>query len=194
MGINDLISRFTDELRRDKKRAAILGVLGLVGVVVLVRTVGSGDSLPPPAAAAVAPVVSVGNSADASAKTARLGEDRRDKYIHQIDRKITRDLFEMDPDRFPLAAPVAVVKPAASQPAAPAVDQAELARKAILLQSARLMLQSTAVGDSPSAIINDKVLRVGQSIMEFQVVEIAEGTCVVVKNDVTVRLQMTPKE
>jgi hypothetical protein len=53
------------------------------------------------------------------------------------------------------------------------------------------VLQSTFIGSTPTAVVNGRVLRVGESINGFKVVEITARACVVEQGEVKVRLEMS---
>ncbi|MFB3891509.1 MAG: hypothetical protein ACE15C_05740 [Phycisphaerae bacterium] len=188
-----VLDRLVAELKRDRKKAAVLGVLTAVCAVLSVRAYFS-TSLPEPAdAAALAASNAEREAQNVPAASDDSAEAKRLKYIKQIDRRITRDIFTMRTDFFQLAAPV-VIKPVttaqASQPAGP--DPAERERNIIREQARRLDLQSTITGDSPIAIINNKVLRIGDVHAEsgFRVVGITTHSCTVQKKDVLETLEM----
>ncbi len=63
-------------------------------------------------------------------------------------------------------------------------------KKIVLAQAQALTLQSTIVTANPTAMINDSVLRKGDWINGFQVVEITPRTCSLVKDEITVILGM----
>jgi len=65
--------------------------------------------------------------------------------------------------------------------------------RAVRAQAQALSLQSTIVGDVdvPTAIINGEVLRVGDLINGFRVVDIAARTCTVEKANLRITLEMT---
>lgn len=196
------LGRLLDELKRDKKKSAVLAVLTVVALVMGIRALGSGTPAPAKAMIAAPPLSSAGSiaaaqsvstpagNADLSSSGEVLSEQRREQYIFSIDRRINRDIFAVKLDQFPLQAAV-VIQPAASEPASqPAVDPAVAQRQEILAQAELLALQSTICGKAPTAIINDRVLTTGDSIQGFTVVDIQDQACVVRKNDVTLTLNL----
>ena len=99
---------------------------------------------------------------------------------------VDRDMFTPDPVYFPpkqKPRPVAVATPVDEEAA-----RREAERKAVQAQARALTLQSTMVGSA--AIINGQVLRVGDWINGFQVVEIAVRSCTVEKSSMRVTLEM----
>ena len=196
------LGRLLDELKRDKKKTAVLAVLTVVALVMGIRALGSGTPARAKAMVAAPPLSSVGSTASAQSVSTPaanadltssgelLAEQRREQYIFSIDRRINRDIFAVKLDQFPLQASV-VVQPVASEPASqPAVDPAVAERQETLAQAETLALQSTICGKVPTAIINDRVLTTGESIQGFTVVDILDQACVVRKNDVVVTLNL----
>jgi hypothetical protein len=207
VNLNNLKSRLLAEMKADKKKAILLVLLAAVGAIVLTRTavkmLTPGHSTPARAAAETpmeppnpgASAVSAGPSLPAptpvSAEEAAGHEDRLSNYIAGVDRRVVRDLFQMKPGLFALADPVKVGPKVATTASATAPDLLEIRRKAILAEGARLSLQSTVTGRSPSAIINNRICPVGGAVEGFTVVDITEKTCTLEKEGVPVMLQMT---
>jgi hypothetical protein len=189
------MGKLVSELKRDKKKATILGVLAAVCAILCVRAYVK-TALPGSVeAAAVIAVSNAEREAENGSAASSEGSDeaKRIKYVKQIDRRITRDIFAMRADFFPQAEAV-IIKPVttaqASQPAGP--DPAEQERVMIRDQARKLDLQSTITGDSPIAIINSKVLGIGDVHPEtgFKVVEITTHSCTVEKKGVRVPLEL----
>ncbi|HAU37238.1 MAG TPA: hypothetical protein DCX07_05925, partial [Phycisphaerales bacterium] len=68
--------------------------------------------------------------------------------------------------------------------------QREQEVQAIHAQARALNLQSTMLGAVPTALLNDRVLRVGEWVNGFRVAEIGASWCVVEKSGVQIRLMM----
>lgn len=193
------VQTLVEELKRDRRKALLLAILAVVGGAVGVRTFWKGSS-PAPAGAAIPALTGTGRDlarSDPSATT-DARDARWEQYLRQVDRKITRDLFAMNAEMFTLLEPVTITPVAAAglpTATASAPDPAELQRQAIHAEAKKLELQSVIFGVKPTAIINDHVLRVGDSVEEydFKVVQITEQSCVVQKQDVLVTLEM-PKD
>lgn len=188
--------KLVQDLKRDPRKAIILGVLTIVGVWVGAKAIFKGGN-PESANAAVASAVNTSREIARTDSTpiADASQDaRRDQYLRQLNRKVDRDLFALKTELFPLAEPVSVTPtivataPTTTQASQP--DVADIERKAIVAQSELLRLQSVISGPSPTAIINDHVLRVGEWTNDFQVVAIADNSCVVQKKDVRVTLEL----
>jgi hypothetical protein len=69
-------------------------------------------------------------------------------------------------------------------------DEKEMERQAVLKQAKEMVLQSTMTSANPSAVINGRVLRLGEWLNGFQVVEISPRACKVEKRGVRVTLEM----
>jgi len=182
--------RFVAEIKRDKKKTIVLGTLLLVAVVVFGRLLLGGDS-PAPAGAAVKPtgtaVVATPTGIPPGNPTASLTSGRAKKSkraLVALDTRVTRDIFRPNPEYFPLH----------REKKHTAVDDtgSELDAKAkrVHTQASVLNLQSVIGGQKGAAIINGRVLRVGQHFSGFKVVEIRASSCVVEKDDVKVELKL----
>jgi hypothetical protein len=187
----DLKARLLAELKRDPKRAVVMGVLGLVlfvlgGRLVLKQigpsaaTAAAVKATPKTAKKPLAPGVGKA-AAEAAARSAATAAQ---KVL------LDRDLFRPNPAFFPPAKPAApAVSTAKVVQDDPAARQAA-AKKKVLAEAHSLGLQTTMVGSSPTAMINGQVLRVGDVIRGFQVVEISSRSCTLVKDEVRVTLEM----
>lgn len=190
--IPSLHQRLMGELRADKKRAVILGILLVVGLMVAGRLLlkSSGPSrataaTPPPAAQDRAPQAAV------TFDSASPGEERRAsrregwKSRRSPDGKVARDLFAAKLEFYALATPEPEKKVAA--PVGP--DPLAIER-AVRAEARGLSLQSTMIGPDPSAMIGGRILRVGEWIKGFRIIAIHERSCVVEKKSVKVPLEM----
>jgi len=193
------IQEFVQDLKRNKKKTALLAALAIVCLVVVGRLFIK-PSLPESASAVVTAAANVSHEATKAESAPSGGSDddqRRLKYIHQIDPKITRDLFAMKDELFPRSEPVTpapVVIHPATRPAAP--DQASIERD-IRNEANKLFakgLQSTVSGPNPTAIINERVLRNGDRIEGFEIVDITSRSCSLVKKGVRITLALTRQE
>jgi hypothetical protein len=191
---NPAVRKLVAELTRDKKKAAVLGVLVLVGVVFTVKAFVHGGG---PAAASATPMAGQESLTcspkplDDAAEREVKAKARRDQYIQQMDGSITRDIFLADLDLFPRKNPepvkVASTPTTASAPATVPEDQD---RQAIQAEAQALVLQSTMVGASSIANINGKILRVGEWFSGFEIMEITSHSCLVRKKNVTAVLEI----
>jgi hypothetical protein len=189
-----LLARLKDELLRDKRKTVALAVTFVVFCGF------AGRSLlwsPSPSAGAEATGASVGGLSPAQHTPAfaeggshAATDVRGDVSAPRRQRSISRDLFAVDIDQFPpkeRSAPVSVLP--ADVPASPP-DGQESADRVVQAQARALILQSTVVSEDPIAIVNGRVLRVGDLINGFQVVLISSRGCTLEKRGVKVLLEM----
>ena len=193
---NPVVQRLVAELARDKKKAIILGVLVLVGVVFAIKAFVHGGG---PAAAAAMPLVGVKDSPAAASKSQDDPADRevkakarRDLYIQQMDGSITRDIFLANLDLFPRknVEPVKIAPTPTTAATAPASVPEDQERRVIQAEAQALVLESTMVGASSIASINGKILRVGEWFSGFEIVDITSHSCLVRKRNVTAVLEI----
>jgi len=190
MNVRDWKRRLTAELKRDKKKTAVLALLvtvvaGIVGVRVLFNR-------PSPAKA--------GGAAAVTAKRAKALNDSGTVPQPQVIRtgrkfrpgrfvrSTKRDMFALNPDFFPPQSSSTEAKLLTTT--APGQTDRETERRLIQAHAQALVLQSTVVSADPTAIINGRVLQVGDWISGFKVIEITSHTCTIEKNNVKVILEM----
>jgi hypothetical protein len=200
--IEMLKKRLMAEFARDKKKAVILIVLGLVAVFFVGKlllksspakaTAATNPTTVAPPGAPTTPAPGAENIA-AQVFSAKNPKGQAPK---SVSRKITRDIFMPDPSIFPYvkktvdpSGKVEVVENAETK------RQAELKRKKALIekQAAELNLESTMTtmtGRPPTAIINGTVLGLDGVINGFRIVKIGSEACQVEKEGITVDLKM----
>jgi len=182
------------ELKRDPKRAVVLAVLGAVLLVIggrlLLQQLGSprtGAAAQGPAGRAQDDPAHGKAPGDVWAKASQGAAQPKAPAARSL--PLVRDIFTPNPTFFPPH------RPAPAAATAKVVDdpEARLAaeRRAALAQASSLVLQTTVVGATGTAIINGQVLRVGDTIGGFRVVEIASRSCTLAKGAVRVTLEMT---
>jgi hypothetical protein len=185
--------RLVAELKHDKKKAVLLGVLAVVAAVLVLQQVTAGT--PAETSAAVTPAASspstspgsVGVTASAARNRALTdAARRRNEYLQTMDREIQRDLFVPNPRFF---APQKDTGQQDRPEKTPEIIEQER-QEAIRMQAKALTLRSTIVGTVPTAVINDMVLRKGEWVGGFEVVQIKPRSCTVRKDDVSVVLKM----
>ncbi len=178
------------ELKRDKKKTVIMAVLLLVAMVVIGRVVLKAGK---PATASAD--TTVRNSTDpqpamsGEPDTAETGESDHDGKVRNlgpIDTTITRDIFATNPKYFPPGKIDGVPVEFASVK----TDDVAAEREAILARARELTLQSTMLSATPTAIIEGQVLRVGETINGYKVVEIGPRQCTLEKNGIRVSIAM----
>ena len=189
-----LCARFLAELKRDKKRAAVLGVAVIVAVFVFAKLL-MGGSTPARATGRSAGATAVQQSGQAApAGTSLAAADDpgqpspRSGFLAV--RTISRDLFSPNDIYFP-PEQTGTTEAQIADGAASADAEAELHKKMVLAQAQSLSLQSTMISDSATVIINGRVLRVGEWINGFQVKEVAPMACTIEKEGVSVALKMS---
>jgi hypothetical protein len=188
LGSSDWVGRIKAELVRDKKKTLVLSGLLIVAAVVLGRLV-----IPSSGPQTVSGAVAVASSGDARGprpehvQPTDQGEPR--ERLELGPRQITRDIFKPEIEMFPPAERVRTVQHVATSGPSPQDD--ELLARRVAHQASSLSLQSTILGSSPTAIVNNRVLTVGDWISNFEVIEITSRTCVVRKDGVKVTLEMS---
>jgi len=193
-------TRLVAELKADKKKAGLVVVLIVVamfmGIRLAVKAGGKTASAASTPSASVLPGAgkktggSAGGALGGGPAASKTYGQRREKYIRNLDRTIVRDIFEPDAQLFPLAVKAAGANRQQAVATSHPVDKKELQEQLTRREAASLKLQSTIVGDVPTAIINDKVLRVDDWIDGFQVIKITSQSCVVRKDKVEIQLSI----
>jgi len=188
-------TRVLAEFRRDKKKTAILTVLALAAAVLVVRallpkapqTARAASSLlvqPRSAAPAGQAAPAAPPASKAQAAKGRKGKKPELASVDHMTREITRDIFRLNPRYFPQE--TAVKKPT-TQPG----KAGPLTPETVVQQQAQaLLLESTIMSDSPVAMINGRMKRVGQEIHGFRIVKINDVSCVVSKDGIQVTLYL----
>jgi hypothetical protein len=208
VNIADLKRRLFAELKRDKRKtivlAALLAIAGIVcGRLVIRHSLPSaaaaqmaGDSLLPPSAQGGSPA-----PAPVDARRSDRGA-RREAYLRNLDRRITRDLFEPRLEYFPLlpgktAVAVGTIGPGWFAAVRDRVLERQRAQSehlarinAVRMQASALSLTSTILGDAPAAVINGQVVHKGEAISGFKIVDIGSKRCLLSKEGVLVELIM----
>jgi hypothetical protein len=180
--MNQLVNKFLEDVKRDKKRAALLGVLVLVAGIVIARQFLS--QTPQPASAAS---VSQAYQPRPAVQADATGAPKVAKPFVRVDKKISRDIFAPNTDYFPVeAAPV----PQKIVTSAPTTQEATSVETMVRNLAQSLQLQSTMLGDQPTAIINGRVLKAGDSLKQFKVVSISTDQVVLERNGIEVTLEM----
>ncbi len=184
--------RLKDELSRNKKQTCLLGLLLAVGLFVGIKALAK---KPKDAAAAAAPAAAAGQVSSGFSSgqpQASPGGQRdsgeRDAYISQITHDIERDLFHLPSALYPLVklpTPEVVAEPVNLEQA-PVEDIEAIVRE----RAEGLSLQSVIDSDTPIAVINGRVLAVGDSIDGFTVANVAAGQCVLSQAGVQISLKM----
>jgi len=190
--------RLLTEMRRDPKKASILGVLALVLLIIGGREVAKRVGLPKTGSAATAQIKgqSGGPSLQESGVTTETAGNVQDGVsgLHTPNEDmpelpVDRDIFTPKETYFPIERakkPVQTVSATVVDPNA----RKEAVKREIQAQAQSLSLQSTVVGSVSTAIVNGRVLHVGDWINDFQVVKITSRYCQLEKSGIRVMLEM----
>ncbi len=201
MNVPNWKQRLTAEMKRDKKKTALLAILCIVAGIVIGRVIIKQFS-PSKANAAGKSSAATAAPSDSASKIisppAESSDDQGDnskklrEYIARLDTKVSRDIFLPDESVFPPRVEKKIEPPSVKlENEGPSEEEKLEARKKIVLAQAQaLTLQSTIVSATPTAMINDRVLRKGDTISGFEVVEITPRTCSLMKDEITVILGM----
>ncbi len=194
----NLKDRLLAGLRRDPKKTAILGVLALVLLIVGVREVARRAGSPSAGSAATVRASDAGGATSlrrpantVQAPSLPKGGNRQGDSSAATQRApVDRDIFTPNVAYYPVeekAKPSTVVS---STQVIDPTAKAEAAKREVQARAKALSLQSTVVGAVPTAIINGRVLRAGDWISDFQIVEINSRSCQLEKSGIRVVLKM----
>lgn len=201
MNVPNWKQRLTAEMKRDKKKAAVLAVLCVVGGIVIGRLVmkqfspSKANAASGPSATAVTPSSSMSSSMSPAMTSQGRGQGDNSRkwreYIAKLDTRVSRDIFLPDESVFPPHTEKKSVPQNVVIEKGPTDEEKfEAMKKTILAQAQALTLQSTIVSSIPTAMINNRVLRKGDLISGFRVVRITPRTCSLMKDEITVTLGM----
>ena len=189
--------RLAAELKRDKKKSLVMGVLAALAAFACARMVFKGST---PVNTQADTIEATGSVApdeagpwsvhEAQAVAVATEPDKPGPVKQAAPRTFTRDLFQANLAAFPLAhkkvAPSKTVVRVKDTPEARKAAK----RRAIWAKAQSLRLRSTVASTTPTAIINDRVLQVGEWINGFKVIEITSGACTMSRDNVEVVLEM----
>ncbi len=195
--VGGFISRTIAELRHDRRKATVLAVLTVAACVAL-GNVLLGSSTP---ARATAEIQSQADRDLASAQTPELdmfddmlaakgAQSRHQAYLKQAGHEIVRDLFEPNPEFFPPeqtpreSRPTVLVEESEH-------DAIQSHRRAILADAQALVLQSTVISSTPKAIVNGRLMTIGEKINGFELVAVTPRKCKLSKKGVIVVLKLS---
>jgi len=187
-GRMDWKRRMLVELRQDKRKAVLLAVLLAAVIVVGARQGGKFVSASRAETSPGAGKVEPPGSGACNPNGPQADHDKKTAYMRRADRGIVRDIFAVRLDLFPPDEHAEPVKPTVS--AASVADEEQAKVRLVGSQAQVLVLQSTVVGENATAVINGKVLRVGERINDFQVLGIQTQSCVIEKDGVKLTLTM----
>lgn len=191
-------------IRKDPKKAAVLVVLGLVLGGMWFRLVSSGKAQPSVAAASVAGATpSKNRKAPPFKKTTSANtHDAMLEWLATPINPISRNLFVIRTDRFPLAAsknsgdsaaPQQTFWEALAKSVNTRADQMEKRQNLIQNlqeQAGRLKLESTVMGARPKALINGELVGEGDVVASFRVLRIEARRIIVEREGIRLEIQM----
>lgn len=198
-------------LAQERKKAATLGTLLVLLALVGVRgwlkmSPRTGRAAQATDAPAMSSLASAGRNAVDRAKA--FDDALRPGRTISVSRspRLTRDLFIPDPAYFPL--PTQPTEPEAlnaapppepvESPAENADDDAKRREAQLVQETAGWRLSSVVLGHQPTAVVETDgpsgracVVRVGQSVRDWAVIEITSSTVVFEKESIRVRLSLS---
>jgi len=193
---DELMGRLKAEFLHDKRKTSALAVSFLLMCILafqaLHKPAPSSAGASQPTGEVSKPMQADGAPAGPASRASEQPEDQLPaaNLTVQSGKAITRDLFAIDVDAFPpkqQAAPASVVADAAPTGGQ---NQDQTQERVIQAQARALVIQSTVVSDDPIAIINGRVLRIGDWVNGFQVKSITAQGCALQKGDTRVFLEM----
>ena len=194
MSIRDIFHSFSPaglkaQFLADTRKTALLAGLVVAAAGLAVWQFGH-RTAPRSAAAAVQPAAPADVVEAIVAPKAAPADQAAHRYLAALDRTALRDPFEVRWSAFVPAGPPnggEAEGPGAFDPAA-AAQQAEAL--SVRTRAQGLKLQSAIGGQRPTAILNDQVVGVGETVDGFQVRRIGQGFCVVEMNGLEITLHM----
>ncbi len=193
----NLIRRSMIELREDKRKAVLLAVLAIGACAAMVNLL-TAPSSPLKAGAAEQPAGAriADRQPDAPPGETSEGDHGKfapgDQHVRGLALKIERDIFAPNPEFFPPQQDATAVRRTVPQTTTqPGENQEMIRRQMVLAHAQSLVLQATMISSNPTAIVNGRVVRIGDRIIGFEVVEITPRACKVRKDGVTVILEMS---
>lgn len=184
----NLTKQLLAELKRDKRKTAVMATLLLVAVALTGRLILRADK-PATAMAARTAVSQTPRQQDRTAvvEVSDVSQPGKERDLGPVNTTITRDIFVPNPAYFPPAEakPVTV-----SEQPRPGMDDLAAERAGIQAQARQLALQSTVLSAVPTAIIEGQVLREGDFINGYRILEVGSRQCTLEKNGVKVVIEM----
>ena len=192
-------------LQKDPKKAGVLGVLGLVLCGMWIRMAMNGQTQPQKAAASIAnpaasakkkSVPSFGKAT--SANTADALQDWLTKPIAPV----SRNLFAIRMDHFPLAAGTSGTQSATTQQTfwealaksvntrADAMEKRQNLIQNLKDQASQMELQSIVMGPKPKALVDGELVGEGDVVASFRVLKIESRRIIVEQEGIRLEIQM----
>ncbi|HVS71182.1 MAG TPA: hypothetical protein VHQ47_08005 [Phycisphaerae bacterium] len=197
------------ELGRNRKRTSVLAALTVVMGALILRAYLQMSARPAAASPIAQPAAMPEDAADAEAGVPAADADKRlalSKSLWSVLRQVrgadAATAFKFDPSYFPrdpsrpAPAPVDAVPDPAPHAAARPLDDDETVRRARMAavreQAKDLVVRSTVVntGSKPVAVVNDRIMSVGDTIDGFVITAIRAREVEFKKDDVTLPIKM----
>lgn len=178
------LDQFKKQLMADRKKAGMLLGLCMFGLLLWGRLLWREV----PRTATATPSALAASPASDSPAAGGVAVEVRKTLEVAFNTDLKRDLFALDEARYPRPEPVKAVIAEKSAPK-PADDLEERQNK-VREQARGLKLQTTMLGATPRAMIQGSLLKVGESIQGFEIVEIRSRRVVVKKDGVRIELEM----
>jgi hypothetical protein len=195
-----------DLIKKDPKKAAVLGVLGLLLSGMWVRMAMNGQTQPKPAAASIAnPAASSSKKKSGSPFSRTTSANTTEALQGWLAKPIgpmSRNLFAIRMDHFPLAAGKSGSETATTQQTfwealAKSVntraDQMEKRQNLIQNltdQASQLELQSIVMGAKPKALVDGELVGEGDVVASFRVLKIESRRIIVEREGIRLEIQM----
>jgi hypothetical protein len=186
------VKRYLDailaELKADRKKATAFCAVMAVGLLLWGRLL-IGDDVPRVATATPDPSAAVAAATGPAAPARRAAPARPATVELRRAGDPPRDLFDFDPSPYKPTPDHAAGQGPAKLPRHPADESPATAT--VLEQARSLQVQSVVKhGAAPKALINGRLVNVGETIEGFEIVSIRERSVVARKQGVLVRLSM----
>lgn len=185
MSMDVRIARMRRQLLADKKKFGALLGLFMVGLLLWGRLLIHNV---PRTATAVPSIAATAPGPDNAPPAAYTSTQRASVEVRLIS-VVPRDVFAVNPALFPKLS-------GEENPSGPTkligdpADELEQQLRVLKAEAGALKLQSTILGVRPRAMINGTLVGPGESIAGFEVTEIRPRSVTVVKNGVTLEIEM----
>ncbi|MFA9480199.1 hypothetical protein ACERK3_18150 [Phycisphaerales bacterium AB-hyl4] len=179
------LQNFIDRVKQDRKLALML-VLLMVGLLLWGRLLLQ-PSVPRTATAEPSRATAVVPDSGSVVKASR--PDRPVVEVELPD-YLARDLFNFPSDEFAWAAPKKAEQTTMEEKSGSERSDDQLRSATVRKAAENLRLRSVMMGENPSAVINGQVLRPGQQIQGFTLLEIAKRHVLLEQHGVIVRLRL----
>lgn len=198
-------NKLMDLIQKDPKKAAVLGVLGLVLGGMWMRMAVTGQTQPQHASASVAnPAAKAKNSAASpfAKSTSANTADALQEWIAKPVVPLSRNLFAIRMDHFPLAAGASGTDSATTQQTfwealaksvntrADAMEKRQNLIQNLKDQASQMELQSIVMGPKPKALVDGELVGEGDVVASFRVLKIESRRIIVEQEGIRLEIQM----